>query len=235
MQRLWHQILPRITHLLIPISLSFAASAQPTGALYDPEPPADSAYVRVILANRAVMVDVRVDGQPRIRKLAGGVASDYLVLAAGKHTVALHPVGKPVAYLSTAIDVIRGRAMTMAFTALLTDSAPVLFEDKTNSNKLKALLAVYHLDSKTESVDILTADGNTKVFSNLAFGASNAIPVNPITIDLVATKVGDKTPKARTSLIMAQSGAYSIFLLPGESGKLMVRSTQNKIERYTGK
>lgn len=228
-------IIPRFLMAVLLLCLNLAASAQSTGVLYDPEPPADSAYVRVIVTSREASVDVIVDGHPRIRKLGGAEASDYMVLAAGKHTIALHPAGKATAYLSTTIDVVRGRAMTLAFTALQANTVPVIFEDKANSNKLKALLVVYHLDAKAGPLDLLTADGNTKVFSSLAFGASSAIQVNPIAIELVAVKTGEKTPKARTSLTMTQGGTYSVLLLPGEGGTLLARTTQNKIERYTGK
>lgn len=215
--------------------LGFAVQAQPTGLLYDPEPPADSAYVRIVLASRDGAIDVDVDGKPRIRKLASGEASDYLVLSAGKHTIVLHPAGKPAIHLSTTLEVVRGRAMTVAFTALRADSAPVVFEDKANANKLKALLAVYHLHTGAGAVDVLTADGTTKVFSGLAPGTSSSISVNPISIELIAAKPGEKTPQARVALAMAQGGTYSVLLLPDESGKTVARASQNKIERYTGK
>lgn len=215
--------------------LSFGVGAQSTGLLYDPEPPADSSYVRVILASRDGVVDIWVDGRPRIQKLATGEASEFMVLPAGKHSIAVHPAGKPVARLSTTLDVVRGRAMTVAFTALQTDAVPIVFEDKTNANKLKALLAVYHLDAKAGPIDVLTVDGNTKVFSGVTYGTSKALQVNPIAVELVATKGGDKVPQASASLTLSQGGTYSILLLPGAGGKLLARAAQNKIERYTGK
>ena len=214
---------------------SFFVTAQPAGLLYDPEPPVDSAYVRVVLAAREGTVDVMVDGRMRVQKLASGEASEYMVLPAGKHTIAIHPTGKPVAHFSTAFDVLKGRAMTLAFTTLKPGTVPVVFEDKANSNKLKALLAVYNLDAKIGALDILTADGNTKVFSGVAYGTSASLPVNPISIDLIAVKSGDKASQTRTSLAMTQGGTYSVLLLPGDGGKLVARAVQNKIERYTGK
>lgn len=215
--------------------LSGGAYAQATGLLYDPEPPVDSAYVRVVLASRDPAVDVWVDGRIRVNKLGSGEASDYMVLPAGKHVFALHPAGKPTAHLSVTLEVVRKHAMTVAFTALRPDTVPVVFEDKANSNKLKALLAVYNLDPKVGPVDVLTADGNTKVFSGVAYGASTSIQVNPITIDLMATKAADKAALARVSLAMTQGGTYSVLLLPEEGGKLIAKAVQNKIERYTGK
>lgn len=213
----------------------FSIFAQPAGLLYDPEPPVDSAYVRVVISSREGVVDVMIDGRVRVQKLASGDASEYLVLAAGKHTIAIHATGKPTAYLSTVFEVVRGRATTLAFTALRADSVPLMFEDKANSNKLKALLAVYNLDAKLGAVDVVTADGNTKVFSGLAYGRSASISVNPISIDLIVVKAGDKVPQIHASLAMTQGGTYSILLLPGEGGKSTARAVQNKNERYTGK
>ena len=125
--------------------------------------------------------------------------------------------------------------MTVAFTTLLSDAVPIFFEDKANSNKLKSMLAVYNLDSKSGPLDLLTADGNTKVFVGVAHGTPASIQVNPISVELIAAKPGDKTPLARTSLAMTQGGTYSIFLLPIEGGKLSALAAQNKTERYTGK
>lgn len=215
--------------------LAQTAAAQSAGLLYDPEPPANSAYVRVIHVSRAGAVDLYVDGKPRARNLAGGEAGDYLVIPAGQHTFALHPAGKPAASVSTAIEVDSGRALTVAFPALRADAKPQLFEDKANSNMLKAVLAVYHLDAKCGPLDVLTADGKTKVFANVAPGASSHLSVNPITIELIAAKPGDKVAQARATVAMAPGGTYSFLLLSGEGGKLVARAMQNKVERYTGK
>ena len=225
----------RATVGIILFSQTVNAAAQSNGLLYDPEPPADSAYVRVIHASHGSTVDVLIDGKTRVHNLAGGNASDYLVLANGKHTFALQSEGKNTVLVSSTLEVDSGRAITVAFTALRADTKPLVFEDKANSNKLKAVLAVYHLDSKAGPLDVLTADGKTHVFNNIAAGSSSQLSVNPITIELIAAKAGDKTAQARTSVAMAPGGTYSILLLPGDGGKLIARSVQNKVERYTGK
>jgi hypothetical protein len=216
------------------LGIAFSGFAQPAGVLYDPEPPADSAYVRVIHTGVGV-VDVSVDGRVRVKKLSSGEPSEYLVFSAGKHAVALHPPGKSAPTTTAAIEVVSGRAKTIAFTALKSDVAPVLFEDKANSNKLKALLAVYHLDPKIGPLDVFTADGATKVFTGLVYGGSASIQVNPISIDLIAVKSGDKVAQTKVSLTMSQGGTYSFFMLPGSNGKLVSRAAQNKNERFTGR
>lgn len=222
-----------ITTLLI--CANFSSQAQPAGLLYDPEPPADSAYVRVILARHDEPVDIQVDGRPRIRNLKSDEFSDYMVLTAGKRTISIHTAGKSTANLSTSIEVVRGKAMTIAFTSLKTNKTPIIFEDKANTNKLKVQLAVYHLVEKAGPLDVLTVDGNTKVFSGVVFGTSTSLQVNPISIELIATNGGDKIAKSRTSLSMTQGGTYSLLLSSGEGGNLIARTAQNKIERYTGK
>lgn len=225
----------RVSVGAILLAQAVAAGAQSSGLLYDPEPPINSAYVRVIHVSRDVAVDLFVDGKQRLRNLAGGEASDYLVIPAGKHTFALHPAGKSAASVSMDMDVDSGRAITVAFTALRADAKPLVFEDKANSNMLKAVLAVYNLDAKSGLLDVLTADGKTRVFSNIQSGASSQLSVNPITVELIAAKSGDKAVQARATVAMAPGGTYSFLLLPGESGKLIARAVQNKVERYTGK
>lgn len=227
-------IFPRWLFAFALMCLTLTSMAQPAGLLYDPEPPADSAYVRVIHVSRESAVDVLVDGRVRVRKLASGDASDYLVLKAGQHTVALRPAGKTVPTMTTNIEVVRGRAITVAFTTLKSDVAPVLFEDKANSNKLKALLAVYHLEPKIGSIDVTTANGATKVFTGLIYGAYASIQVNPISIDLIAVKSDGKVAQTKASLAMSQGGSYSIFILPGLENKTISKIVQNRIEKLSG-
>jgi alginate O-acetyltransferase complex protein AlgF len=213
-------------------------NAQPAGQLYDPEPPADSAYVRLLVVNSDAAMDVLVDGRQRGQKLSAGEVGDYMVLSAGKHLIALQASGKSTPSISYALEVVKGKAMTLAFTSLKTGASPTIFEDKANTNKLKSLVAAYHLDSKAGALDVLTADGNTKVFSNLAFGGSNAIQVNPISVELIASKSGEtssQTLPPKTMLSMAQGATYSVFLMPNGQGQLIARTAQNKTERYTGK
>lgn len=230
-------------HVCLAIALGLVGhvpftSAQPAGQLYDPEPPADSAYIRVLVVNTDAPVDVLVDGKPRSAKLAAGEVGDYMVLTAGKHLIALQPSGKTSGGTTYSLEVIKGKAMTLGFSSTKPGTAPTIFEDKANTNKLKSMVAAYHLDSKAGALDLLTADGSTKVFTNLAYGSSNSIQVNPITVELIAAKVGEnisQTIPQKTALSMIQGATYSVFLLPNNQGKLTARTVQNKTERYTGK
>jgi alginate O-acetyltransferase complex protein AlgF len=213
---------------------AFGASAQQAGTLYDPEPPADSAYVRFIVLGSGA-VDVLVDGKPRVTKLAAGTPSDYLVLGAGARNITLQAAGKPGALLSTAFEAGKGKAYTLAFASTAKDTKPVVFEDKANTNKLKAVLGVYHLHPKAGPVDVLTADGATKAFADLAPGAPASLQVNPIDVELIVAKPGSKAALGQAKLAMTQGATYSLFLLPADGGKFGTVALQNKTERYTAK
>jgi alginate O-acetyltransferase complex protein AlgF len=210
------------------------AMSQTTGALYDPQPPADSAYVRVIVASASGPVDIWLDGKLRLPNVAPAAPSDYMVVRAGKHKLSLHPSGKAQSF-ETQLEVIAGRSVTVAVAGLSADAKPQTFEDKANTNKLKAVLTVYNLAPQAGSVDFLTADGATKVFSGVAPGSAASLAVNPITVELMATKSGDKTALAKTSLTLGQGQTYSLVLLPADADKVLLKSGINTLERYSGK
>lgn len=215
-------------------AIATLARADATGLLYDPQPPANSAYVRVINAIPGVALDVAVDGKARLRGVKTATASDYMVLPAGKRSLDIGPAGKP-AQVNAAFDVAAGRAMTVAIHALQPEAKPWIFEDRANTNKLKSVVAVYYLADKGAPLDVTTADGATKVFASVVAGTSSGRAVNPIKVDLVAAAVGSTTPLARASLAMEAGGTYSVLLLPGAGGTLAATALVNKVERYTGK
>jgi alginate O-acetyltransferase complex protein AlgF len=218
-------------------NISTVSAQQHGTGLYDPEPPADAAYVRLIVVAAEGPMDVLVDGKVRSMKLPSGEVSDYMVIPSGKHQIAIHAAGKPTALLTYTLETPKAKSLTLAFSSTKAGQSPTIFEDKGNTNKLKAVLAAYHLDQKAGNLDILTADGSTKVFSGLVFGASNALQVNPINVELIAAKAGESSPalSSKTPLSLTQGATYSMFLLPDSQGKLQVRTVQNKTERYTGK
>jgi alginate O-acetyltransferase complex protein AlgF len=223
-----------VTRILAALAISAIATlvrADATGLLYDPQPPANSAYVRIVNAAPGATVDVAVDGRPRLRAIAAGAASDYMVLAAGRRSLAIGPSGKP-AVLKVDIDAAAGRAITIAFGRLAADAKPWTFEDRANTNKLKAVVAVYHLAENGDPIDVATADGATKVFTGIAPGTSAGRAVNPVKADLVATRAG---ASARASLAMEPGGTYSVLVYPGADGRLVAHALLNKVERYTGR
>lgn len=221
--------------ILLTLALAQAATlalAQGNGRLYDPEPPENSAYVRVIVAEAGAPVDVLVDGKLRIRKLARQDASAYMVFPEGRHTLALAPAGQATPVLRHTLEVVRGKSLTLAFPTLKADAQPTLFEDKGNTNKLKAVITAYHLDPSASALNVSTADGSSKVFSNLAYGSSASLQVNPIKVELAA--LAGQAPAVKFRLEMSQGATYSLLFLRSDQGKLLVRTLANTAERYVG-
>ena len=213
-------------------SVAFCATAvaQSNGRLYDPEPPADSAYVRVVIASKNSGVDVAVDGKVRIRSLPGQEASEYLVLPEGSHAIALLVGGKRQVMTSKTMEIAKGKSLTLGFSSTKGDAHVHVFEDKGNTNKLKATLAAYNL-SASGSIDVGTADGASKVFSALLPGHSAAIQVNPIAVELLAK---NEKGSGKVKLEMSQGGTYSIMVFDEGNGRPTLKAFQSRVERYTG-
>jgi hypothetical protein len=208
-----------------------SATAQGSGRLYDPEPPVDSAYVRTLVATKGAPVDVFVDGKLRLRSVPGQEVSDYMVIPEGKHTLALHAAGKTQAIVSKELDVVKGKSNTVAFASLKGDAQTSVFEDRGNTNKLKATLAAYHVAPALGNVDISTADGASKVFGGLLPGSSASIQVNPIAVSLLV-KAAKKTSTVK--LEMSQGGTYSVVVFDEGQGRPIIKVFTNRVERYSG-
>lgn len=209
------------------------AVAQSTGRLYDPEPPPDSGYVRLILTGKFAPVSVMVDDKLRIKKLEAQEMSEYMVLKEGRHKIAL-AVGEKVSKAEgRSIDVVRGKSVTLALTGLSPSDPMISFEDKGNTNKLKAVLTFYHLDNKQGTLDVTTADGGTKVFSAMEYGKSSSLQVNPIKVELMALAAGAKLSAAKATLEMDPGATYSAYLV-SVAGKPSLKVSGSKVERYLG-
>ena len=216
--------------LLAGMATTGVAGAQSTGRLYDPMPPDDSAYLRIVQAGSGKPVDVLVDGKLRVRQMAARSPSAYLVVPAGKHVIQLQSGSTR----GPKIDLTANgkAAYTVAFPSTAASAAGTVFLDRTSTNRLKAMLAVYHLAPAAGTVNVTTADGKTKVFGDLKPGAPAILEVNPIKVNLAVTSSANA--KASSSLAMTQGGAYSIFLFPSSGKGISPLTIENKRERYTG-
>lgn len=213
------------------LSLFASAFGQPAGTLYDPEPPSDSAYLRVFWSSSKGNIEVWVDGRQRVSALAAGTASDYLILPAGAHTVALRVPVEKKERASVQVELQRGSATTVAFATSKNGPTPFVFEDKANSNKLKAVLNFYHLQSSSGPMNVTTGDGKLKVFSEVPFGKSASMSVNPIQVELAVVNAVDAKERGRTKLAMTQGANYSLFAF-GQDGTLALFTQESKTEKY---
>lgn len=176
--------------LMLTVTLS-TASAQDTG-LYDPAPPANSAFVRVIGAPAATLGGKAVTA-------AKGAASAYVVIPQGEFSA-------KVGLSTTKFKVEAGQFYSVAQNG----SKVILLTDQAAENRAKALLTVYNL-SKAASVDLKTADGKTTVVTGVKPGESGSRAVNGITVDLAAF---DKTKNLGTlkGVKLERGNAYAIVV-----------------------
>lgn len=207
--------------------LGHAAWAQGSGRLYDPEPPLDSGYVRIVWAVGGAPTQVSVDGKVRVPKLAAYSVSDYLVLKEGGHTLVFQQGGKT---WSHAWNVTRGKSVSLAYAAMKGDGPAHVLEDKGNTNKLKSLLAFYNLHPQVAKAGVVTVQGDSKVFDGVAYGSMAALQVNPIAIGL---KIAGADKPATAQLDMQAGHTYSVFLF-NVDGKPQTHVVQSTTERYTG-
>ncbi len=197
-------------------------------ALYAAEPPANSSFVRFIdAATAAQSVSVSVDDVLRLKSVAFSTASDYLILKAGKHSLELR-AGDAV--VKTELLVVANKFYSGLVTGLA--EKPVFVEDKTPSNKLKALLNVYHLAPKFGNVDVLA--GGAKVFSNLAPNTSKSLQVNPVSAEVEIVKAGSAELLTKAKFTLINNAAYSLLIYPKGSG-MDARVVQNLTEPVEGK
>ncbi len=166
-------------------------------ALYDPAPPADSAYVRVVnAAPESKGVAVELAGQS-LDTLAYQQASPYVVVKGGERSVVAGPNTAALRFDSGGF-----------YTVVLEGGQLSPLTDTPNDNLAKARISLYNLSSAT--VSLKTADGSTAVFADIPPDGVQAIAVNAIPIEL-AVFVGD-TALPLPAVTLQAGAAYSIFV-----------------------
>ncbi|MBC3920995.1 alginate O-acetyltransferase AlgF [Undibacterium sp. CY18W] len=224
--------------------MPMTATAQSTGALYEPEPPADASYIRVIYLGQQDQVDVLIDGKIRQTSLQESQFSHYMVLPAGPHELILQSRTGSKKAQTLKLDVRAKRIQTLAFMHLqaqTTTLTPVIFEDRSNSNRLKSTLTAYHLAPESGTVNIKTADGKTSVFRDLAPSTSYSLAVNPVSVELLVCPLNERPAtsvdcapsgkgQARTPLAMERGDNYSLLLSTEAHSDLRARVSKNTLE-----
>lgn len=190
----------RLSLLSATLLLSSAVAQE---GLYDPAPPADSAFVRVLNAPTATLGGKSITGEK-------GAASAYVVI----------PQGDLTAKLGTVSGKLKVEAGNF-YSVIAQGSKLVLLKDEGAENRAKAVLTIYNL-SKTVSVDLKTADGKTAVVTGVKPGMSGSRAVNGITVALAAFS-GTKSLGSVKELKLERGNAYALVLT--DSGLTITQST----------
>jgi alginate O-acetyltransferase complex protein AlgF len=196
------------------IALTVTASLATVTAqgLYDPEPPANSAFVRVINAGTGEVkagIDAVAYGA-----VAGQNASAYRVIPQGAHKLAAGAANKEV------------NVLAKRFYSVIVNSSDVqVLEDPANPGQTKAGLAIYNL-SKISSIALKTDDGKTTVVDGVAPGTVKSQAVNAIKVGLAAFNGSSKI--ASFPAVQLERGSTYSTVVFSESKAVWVRSSTAK-------
>jgi alginate O-acetyltransferase complex protein AlgF len=201
------------------IALTFTASLAASGlintvaqGLYDPEPPANSAFVRVINAGSGEVkagIDAVAYGA-----VAGQNASAYRVIPQGAHKLAAGAANKEVSVLAKRF-----------YSVIVNGSDVQVLEDPANPGQTKAGLAIYNL-SKIASIALKTDDGKTTVVDGVAPGTVKSQAVNAIKVGLAAFNGSSKI--ASFPAVQLERGSTYSTIVFSETKAVWVRSSTAK-------
>lgn len=184
--------------------LAAVALAQEPGdaALYAPEPPPGSAFLRVLNGQSAVAT--AEFGGRRVTALAGGAASPYVPLPAGPVAVSSGPAKGNG-------DLEAGRF----YTAALVSSGVRILADPAPPSRLKAGLVLYNL-LQAGPLDLVTADATIRILEDVAPLAVGGREVNALKVALAVE--GNARVGACPESHLVRAAVYSVIAWSGPKG-----------------
>lgn len=194
---------------------------EPTAAPMPEQPavPALPASVRVVHASPdAPAVDVYVNGDLTLSNVPFFTVSDYLDVPAGTYRIQVTPAGSAPedAVIDADVEVLPGRAYTIAATGFVANIGASIFEDNLSPTN-DARLTVYHVAPDAGPVDVKLPDG-TPLINGLDFLEYATLEVPPDTYSVNVTPAGSDAILTGLTDAMLESGvAYGVFafLTPG--------------------
>ncbi|WP_034345584.1 alginate O-acetyltransferase AlgF [Deinococcus misasensis] len=184
----------KLLWLVLSLSISQVHAQE---ALYDPAPPANSAYVRAFnLDASSTELTVEKKNYGKLNTLS---ASAYLIIPDGKQNVLVNKASQSLSF-----------SAGKYYTLLLQGGKVQVMEDESNTNRAKALITLYNLtDSK--NVGLKTADGKATVFKDVEIGKSKSQAVNGIKVALSVVN-GSDILQAFKETQLERGAAYSVFV-----------------------
>lgn len=178
-------------------------------ALYGPDAPPNSAFIRVVNASANPDLDAQV-GDKQIDGISAWSASEFEFLPAGAQKIS---AGAAQQSLQLQAD--------HYYTAVVDGERMHLFDNSAYDNRLKALVILYNLTDK-DALTLRTGDGGTTVVEAVAREGFGLRQVNAARAKL-AVFAGDARIAETPALTMARGKAYSVFAIgPSAAPRLVV-------------
>lgn len=178
-------------------------------ALYGPDAPPNSAFVRIVNASANPDLDAQV-GDKQIDGVAAWSVSEFEFLPAGAQQIS---AGSAQQSAQLQADHF--------YTAVVDGDRIHLFDNSAYANRLKALVILYNLTDKDE-LTLRTSDGGTTVVEPVKREDFGLRQVNAARARL-AVFAGDARIAETPALAMVRGKAYSVFAIgPASAPRLVV-------------
>ncbi|WP_020410966.1 alginate O-acetyltransferase AlgF [Hahella ganghwensis] len=187
--------------LLIFLVWSFATSLARAdeAALYGPEAPPGSAFIRVFNAQVNLPVENAGVGGKVFGEIDPLSSSKYVFLPAGAYEVELSGAKQPVQLEKDAFYTL----------VVLKGEEPKLVQDEAFDNRRKALLGLYNL-TDADALDLKTSNGKTAVLESVEKLGSKHRQVNAVKISLAAFNGSEKLADA-APVNLERGKVFSLF------------------------
>jgi len=194
------------------IAIGAPAWANDDEALYDPAPPADSAYVRLVAggASESVSIGAAIfpaGAAPRIEA--------YRVLPAGKYAVSGGASGEVTLAAGSSYSYLIGGA-----------TEPALTQDDIVGDPAKCGLMLFNL-SDAPAARLYVPGRDIEILGGVATGAQKTRAVNALTVDLAVGPPDAET--ARFPNVKLRRRSHVSFLLAGSAGKYAAVMARNAV------
>lgn len=187
-------------------------------ALYDPVPPPDAAYVRIIDARCGGQYEAAIGGRPLLISDAG--ISAYVVMTKGKLNISI----PKVLDLPTEVD---GSKYYSIILNRETKSLSII-EDQNDANPDKGKVYLYNL-AGNKSASLVAPKLNATIIGNVASGSVGYRAVNAVTVD-VEVKLDDKIVGSFPQTTFRRRSGDS-FVVCTADGKERVVAARNETAR----
>ena len=185
---------------LLLLAVTTAATAD-DAALYGPEAPPGSAFIRIFNATPTTIGDASVAGKP-FRKLAQYEASDFQFVANGSY----------VLKIGEATEQVPMRAGKY-YTATVDSHGIKVHELTPPENRLKALVMVFNLTGRP-GIALKTQDGE-QIITKAGIGEFGRRAVNAVRVEMALYDAGQKLADTRP-INFSRGRAYNLFVTEGQ-------------------
>src|SRR5215213_6574297 len=175
------------------------------------------ATVRVIHASPgAPEVDVLIDGQPLLERVAYGTASEYLAITAEEHRLQIVPTGQTAeaAVVDETLDAAPGQAYLLAVYGLLNDIGGDIYDvDLSEIEPGQARVRLINFSPDAGDVDLLETGGD-EWFSDVGLGeASDYADIAPGTYSADVRGDDDRSLLTVSELPFEETRVYDVVVL----------------------